>query len=68
MKPMLLQIYINTKFNISLLLFRTSTFQVFLKATSKCAFPRPSALFLNMVLVDDTCKSKIKVVMKGLKT
>ena len=42
---MLLQIYIN----ISLLVFETSTFQVFLKATSKCAFPRPSAVFLNMV-------------------
>ena len=50
MKPILLQIYTNKKFNIFLLLFETSTFQVFLKATSKCAFPRPSALFLNIVL------------------
>ena len=57
---MLLQIYTNKKFNISLFLFETSTFQVFLKPTSKCAFPRPSALFLNMVLEVNIASSRKK--------
>ena len=67
MKPMLLQIYINKKFNISLLLFETSTFQVFLKATSKCTFPRPSAFFLNVVLVLFVLMGTIGVVMNNSK-
>ena len=52
MKPVLLQIYTNKKFNISLLLFQTSTSQLFLKTTSKCAFPKPSVLLLNMVFIE----------------